>query len=321
VLGDAASFSHLPRSLKESGGLLCQLPVGSDGHVFKGEAEGGGIREVVVFACHLPDSDGVLYAGLVCIPVEQPAQGSLVRDSRGLDFFQRAGFSLLPNITGFLEARRRSMYYSQQQVILGGQPGWCVVSAAPDDTAAFKELSLNAEIYQQNPDSGAMPIDRVSLGRIDAAGRMKLEDAFLTPSSKLQLLHPCEKDGKILVEMRLVEEPPLDMLVQWKFSTLTGRWLTGALIEAKNRMLPKLLRESKTDKLVDLTTMIEKRILEITHARELAKGRAQAAMQQEQRKEKQIENDRTFTLLCTEVIEVMKPILAAIKEETANRNR
>ena len=126
---------------------------------------------------------------------------------------------------------------------------------------------------------------------------------------------------KLFLKAISVAEPDLEILVQKKFTVHTGRRLSGALIDAKNKSLPKLLRESRTSKLVDMTSMIEKRVLAINHTRELAKDRAQQEMQKEQKNQKNIDENRELALLCNGVIEVLKPILAAVKAEIANRAR
>ena len=93
-----------------------------------------------------------------------------------------------------------------------------------------------------------------------------------------------------------------------------------AIVAAKNRQLPAMLREKKADELSALVVKIEQTILELNHECEVAKDRAQqaAATNGDAR---QIEELRGLTISYRERIELLKPILTALKEEIANRSR
>jgi hypothetical protein len=260
-------------------------------------------------------NDGSLYFQYAFIPVLPPISAGFSDRS----FFQRDSLFLLPAPEVFGASRRKSPHYLEGQFATDGKDYWWMLVPNGNSESPAKELSLELEIHARKPDAAGLPIQVTSIGHSTPDGGGRLNGTYLFFTSTLQQLAPTNVNGTHTFTHLVVSEPNLEDLVNRKFSTIEGRWLSGVLIEAKNKTLPRLLRESKTDKLVDLTTMIEKRILEITHSRELAKDRAQTEMQKEQKNQPQIEADRKLALLCNEVIEVLKPILAAVKEEVANR--
>ena len=92
------------------------------------------------------------------------------------------------------------------------------------------------------------------------------------------------------------------------------------LIAAKNQQLPLLLRERKTAELTDLVVTIEQAILDLNHDSEVAKDQAQQAAAGGE-SSLQIDEIRGLGICYRERIELLKPILGALKEEIANRNR
>jgi hypothetical protein len=93
-----------------------------------------------------------------------------------------------------------------------------------------------------------------------------------------------------------------------------------AIIVAKNKQLPGLLREKKTEELSALVITIEQTTLTLNHEGELATDHAQqltAAGGNAQ----QIDELRGLAISYQERIELLKPITVAIKDEIANRNR
>ena len=93
-----------------------------------------------------------------------------------------------------------------------------------------------------------------------------------------------------------------------------------AIIAAKVRQLPAILRDSKTEVLTALVVTIEQTILDLNHESEVTKDRAQQAMANNGPAGR-IEELRGLTISYRERIELLKPILAALKEEIANRSR
>ncbi len=109
-----------------------------------------------------------------------------------------------------------------------------------------------------------------------------------------------------------------------------------ALVAAKNQQLPTMLRAEKTPELSDLVVKIEQTILDLNHECEVAKDQAQQSVATDAPADTlgQERNGRSNTspapgvselrglAICyRERIELLKPILAALKEEISNRNR
>ena len=111
-----------------------------------------------------------------------------------------------------------------------------------------------------------------------------------------------------------------DLLVSAEATEANARERNRALIAAKNRQLPAILRESKTDELATLVVRVEQTILDLNHESEVAKDRAQQVTATNGDAQ-QAEELRGLNISYRERIELLKPILAAVREEIANRNR
>jgi hypothetical protein len=111
-----------------------------------------------------------------------------------------------------------------------------------------------------------------------------------------------------------------DLLVASDEFVGVARERNRALIAAKNQQLEKILREMKTDGLSALVTKMEQTILDLDHESEVAKDRAQQATAANG-DPRHIEELRGLTISYRERIELLKPVVAALKEEIANRNR
>lgn len=111
-----------------------------------------------------------------------------------------------------------------------------------------------------------------------------------------------------------------DLLVATDESVDLARDRNRALVAAKTRQLPDILRSWKTDELTSLVVRIEQTMLDLNHESEVAKDRAQQAAAAN---DDQLQSDelRGLSISYRERIELLKPIVAALKEEIANRNR
>jgi hypothetical protein len=109
-----------------------------------------------------------------------------------------------------------------------------------------------------------------------------------------------------------------DLLVARELSAAMAKGRNNALLAAKTTTLPNLLREKKTKELTTLVIRIEQLILDLNRESEAAKDRAQQAVEGGARAARE---PRELSLLYKERIEILKPILAAIREEIANRSR
>jgi hypothetical protein len=107
------------------------------------------------------------------------------------------------------------------------------------------------------------------------------------------------------------------LLVAKDLSVPVGRTRNRALIAANTVTLPGILQSKKTADLVAIKVKMEQVIFDLTHEAEVAKEQAesQAAAGQnagELREQSLVYNER---------IEILKPMLAALKEEIANRGK
>lgn len=108
------------------------------------------------------------------------------------------------------------------------------------------------------------------------------------------------------------------LLVSQESNNAMLRQRNRALISFKVLTLPQILRERKTAELTALSIQIEQVILDLNHEAELAKDRAQRSMEQAPAIASE---QRELAIGYKERIEVLKPIVAAIKQEIANRSR
>jgi hypothetical protein len=99
-----------------------------------------------------------------------------------------------------------------------------------------------------------------------------------------------------------------------------ARMRNHAIIAAKAKQLPGILRNWKTDQLSDLAINLEQTILDLNHASEVAKDEAQQ-LTAANRPAIRVQRLRDLSLSFRERIELLKPIGAAVRDEVTNRNR
>jgi type IV pilus biogenesis protein CpaD/CtpE len=144
--------------------------------------------------------------------------------------------------------------------------------------------------------------------------------------------------------------PLSDLLIASDRNTTIARERNRAIVAAKNEQLPGILRSWKTDQLSALVVKIEQTILDLNHECELAKDKAQQSVaegtsqnadtdvqssrmnsrgrglpaatgQSRDTTTNSVDAQRDLSISYRERIELLKPILTALKEEIANRNR
>lgn len=151
--------------------------------------------------------------------------------------------------------------------------------------------------------------------------------SYLLLAEKLTGLGIRFAESRWIVETYPVTEPPIEpqlvVTKEW-WGPAIGRWRNRLLVEAKEKTLPKLLATKKTHELVDFATKLEKTTLDLTHERELAKDEAQALVEKNQPADKEGRSPdvlRELAHVYEERIEVLKAILAAVRDEITNRSR
>jgi len=126
-----------------------------------------------------------------------------------------------------------------------------------------------------------------------------------------------------------------DLLASSDKWVLVARERNRAIVAAKTRQLPEILRGRTTEELSTFVVRIEQTILDLNHECEVAKDRAQQSIaipQETSGRDRAQPVDggsgnsgadelRGLAISYRERIELLKPIAAAVREEIANRNR
>jgi len=202
-----------------------------------------------------------------------------------------------------------------QEIIVDGKPYKSFLTMAsvskPKPGSTFNLL-----VYQGDVRYSAKPMDQAVVARLDESGRWQPVRSYLRSARTLTRVSALiENNVPVRAVVQTPETPPLPDFIDTP--DLSGpdrmenlRWSNDILLEAKNRSLERLLRTESRDDLLTLATRIEKSILDLNAQAERAKDRAQAMVE---KGEGDPAPDREFSVLCRQRIEVLKPILAALK--------
>ncbi|MEN6474521.1 MAG: hypothetical protein ABFD81_10950 [Syntrophaceae bacterium] len=214
-------------------------------------------------------------------------------------------------------AYQERLAYQQELIVEGKQYGSYLTMnpGAKDRPAEFRAL-----LYKGTPQRMLRPLEDVVVARQDESGAWRPQTGYLrTPRNLTAMSVLMEKGIPAKVVVRSVDEPPLADFIDTPDLTAADRnallrWSNGVLLDAKNRSLPKILSEESRDGLLSLVTRIEQAILDLSEKAEQAKDRAQRILE---KGEGDPDPERELSLLCRQRIEILKPILAAIKQEAA----
>jgi len=189
------------------------------------------------------------------------------------------------------------------------------VTLTATDTATGTQISSHArEISLGNSSFTYVVKRRKALPNLMAALKADLA-ANLPEETRRQQEQAARAEAELFAKASLS-----DLLAGSDKTESLARARNRALVAAKNQQLPAILREKKTDELSALVVKIEQTILDLNHESEVAKDRAQQATATNS-DARQIEELRGLAISYRERIELLKPILTALKEEIANRNR
>jgi hypothetical protein len=214
-----------------------------------------------------------------------------------------------------LESAYRERQSRLQEVMLDGRRYRSLLTLSsfikgkPADTAMVL-------IYRDYPAQDEKPVDQAVVAHLDESGRWQPARSYLRSARTLtQASVLIENNVPVRAVVHTPDMPPLEDFIDTP--DLSGsdraevlRWSNNVLLEAKNRSLEKLLREESRDALLDLATRIEKSILDLSAQAERAKDRAQAIVE---KGEGDPAPDRELSVLCRQRIEILKPVLAAVK--------
>ncbi len=208
-----------------------------------------------------------------------------------------------------------------QEVTIDGRTFWSFL--APNISKEnSRPVSFTALLYQVQPKRGTKPYEEVVVARRDGSGNWMPETGYLRRAKSLTAVSVLMDNGvPAKVAMRTVDEPPLEEFIETPDlsgadQAQTLRWSNGVLLEAKNKSLQKILKEKTGEELLALATRIEKSILDLSEQAERAKDSAQTKVEKGQGDPAP---DRELSVLCRQRIEVLKPILAAIKDAAAGK--
>ncbi len=178
-------------------------------------------------------------------------------------------------------------------------------------------------LYGEKPRPELQPLEAVRVVRRDGDGRWLPVTAYLKRTAKSLVSVTVLLDGGVPGRLVVTEvsEPPLEnfLSVQQAGGELETaeamRWSNKVLLQAKNRSLPGLLQQKSTPDLLTLITQVENSFLDLNRMAETAKDRVQKAAAEG------VDGStaKELALTCRERSDILKPILAAIKQEVARR--
>jgi len=257
---DELSFNGDPAS---AGGLICQLPT-----------KDGAPRRILVSLVYHYNLQGVPIPVRVLAPLEPDAKPWTVAFP-GDSVFK---FALLQD--SLAQARRRCSFSKKIEGTLDGAPCWWVLAPGWSAEARGPQPNLIAgELYRADPDSGAAPVEVCGLLHRAPGGPWRTIEGkgYVLSSSKVARARAVLQGGiPVRVEVDEMQAPPVEefLVLQEPFVRL-ARWRNHALLDVKNRTLPKVLVEYKTSDLTALSGRIEKLILDLNHEAESLRDKAQ----------------------------------------------
>jgi len=210
-----------------------------------------------------------------------------------------------------------------QELAIDGQTYWCLLAPVISHGSG-QPVSFAAMLYQEKPERGAKPHAQAIVAQRGENGGWVPVNGYLRNTRKLTAVSTLLEGGApVRVVARAIEEPPLQDFIDLPDLSAPDlmdhlRWSNGILLEAKNRSLENLLRLESRDTLLELATRIERSILDLSEQSERAKDRAQRMVE---KGEGDPEPERELAVLCRQRIEVLKPILAALKQAAALRRQ
>ncbi|TGU75214.1 hypothetical protein E4633_07130 [Geomonas terrae] len=219
---------------------------------------------------------------------------------------------------------RKARLARLREIRIEGNSYWSVLTTAfSKGSEQEKADQFVLLLYGEKPRPDLQPLETAIVARRDGNGRWLPVSAYLKRTAKSLVSVTALLEGGIPGRLVVTEvsEPPLEdfLSVQTAAGDLETaeamRWSNKVLLQAKNRSLPGLLQQKSTPDLLDLITQVENSFLDLNRMAETAKDRAQKAVADG--------GDggtaRELSLTCRERGDILKPILAAMKQEVARR--
>lgn len=213
-------------------------------------------------------------------------------------------------------------YYGIADIIHRGQLYTTQEGKTPEEEMS-RQLVL--QIYADKPGPGSVPVRVLLLGqRKWALGNDPWVWRPATPLAfyaERRLWAPkWEMKGNHIPKMELVERSvtPAEIFKLRPFDYVPVEDVTNFLIAWKSTELEKVLRDARNEELRDHAVRIEQTILEAAEAAEKEKDEGQRRVE---RNQDGVEGCTKRARSYRSRIEVLKPILASVKEEIANRGK
>lgn len=218
-----------------------------------------------------------------------------------------------------LQAAFRERQSRMQEITIDGRTCKSFLTMNPVSKPA-KGSIFKVLVYDGDPKQGAKLLHTAVVAHYDESGRWQPVKSYLRHARKLTSVSTLiENNVPVKVAVRTYEAPPLDDFIDTP--GLSGpdraeslRWSNSMLLDAKNRSMETLLKEESKDTLLTLATRLEQEILDLIEQTERAKDRAQTMVE---KGEGDPAPDRELSVLCRQRIEIIKPILAAVKGAAA----
>ncbi|MBJ6802422.1 hypothetical protein [Geomonas propionica] len=180
-------------------------------------------------------------------------------------------------------------------------------------------------VYGEKPRSVLQPREKVIVARRNDSGHWQPVPGYLKKTAKSLVSVTARLENGIPAHLVVTEvsEPALEdfLLVQTTGGDLETveaiRWGNKALLQAKDRSLPGLLQRKSTRDLLNLIAQVEESFAELNQIAATAKDQAQQGVAGGGTGG----TARELALTCQERDEILKPILAALKQEVARRGQ
>ncbi len=214
----------------------------------------------------------------------------------------------------------RSRQSRLQQVTLDGKTYWMVLVAVFSQgfTQQTDADLFWVFLYGTPPTRETPPLEQLIVARRDSDGRWQPVTGYIHLCAQLTAVSVLMDQGvPSKAVLRPVENPPLEDFLDTpdlskKDRDEDLRWSNDILLMAKNRTLPSLLQEKSRDDLLDMVTRIEKTVLDLNEKATQANDRAQDMVV---KGAGDPTPKRNLAILLRQRIEILKPILGAIKQE------
>ncbi|MBI2931317.1 MAG: hypothetical protein HYY16_06675 [Planctomycetes bacterium] len=295
------------------GMLASRLPFQTDGILERKKPPSNEIRESFAGLTFLPTTEpGKTEAVVLVVPLETPRRISTVRFKKSPD----EPTSYLFDYEYFRESRLQSPLHAKREVLIGGSRAWWITNLAwEEDAKEPVPTVLLGELYLQDPNLETKPVDIVELARRTPTGEWHPSASYILLNQKLFRVQATFENGlPSKVDTQLIHAPALDdVLVVQDASAWRVRARNQALVLAKDRTLPRLLRDATTQEIKGLAQRVEEVTAGVEREHQGIQERVQQAPQDD------VDAVKELAQAYRQRLDAVKAMLAAIQAELAKR--